>query len=156
MPTSDVRRQSTENEVGIHPIDHRRPACRSTIEDVDVDAPVPDLDVHDQPAAVGGERDVGPRLGVGTVVPHDRVVVPVLAEAMVVDGAVVLVAGGIADVEEPRAVRLPGHRARPRVGDAVTVAAGRRAVDAGHEVQLGVLGPALADADGDQRAIAEG
>ena len=69
------------------------------------------------------------------------------------DRAVVLVAGWIADVEEPRSVRLPGHRARPRIRDAVAVAANRRAIDAGDDVQHGVLGPALADADGDQRAV---
>ena len=94
-----------------------------------------------------------PRLGVGTVVPHHRVVAPVGSEAVVVDGAVVLVAGGIADVEEPGAVRFPGHRTRPRVRDAIAVAARRRPVGAGDEVEHGVLGPALADADGDERSV---
>ena len=82
-----------ENERrGVDPADHVDPAVVSAIEDVDVGAPVADLDVDDEPAAVRRERDVRPRLRVGTVVPHHRVVAPVGAEAMVVDGAVVLVA----------------------------------------------------------------
>ena len=42
-----------------------------------------------------------PRLRVGVLGPHDRVVAPVGAEAVVVDGAVVLVALGVAGVEKP-------------------------------------------------------
>ena len=138
---------------GVDPGNHRGPVVVAAIEHVHVGALVADLDVDDEPAAVRGEGDVRPRLGVGTVVPHHRVVAPVGSETVMVDGAVVLVAGGIADVEEPGSVRFPGHRTCPRVRNAIAVTARRRPVGAGDEVEHGVFGPALADADSDERSV---
>ena len=109
-----------------------------------------DEHVHEQPAAVRRHRDVGPRLRVGVLGPHDRVVLPAGAEDVVVDGAVVLVALRVAGVGEAGAVGLPGHAARPGVGDRLAEVA---AVVAGEHAQHGVLRPALARADGDERAV---
>ena len=84
------------------------------------------LDVHEQPAAVGGERDLGPGLlggqvGEAGLVGADGVADPVPPDRAVVAGLLGadLVGIGVAGVGEAGAVGQPGHRRGPGVGELV-------------------------------------
>ena len=109
-----------------------------------------DHDVHEEPRAVGRDRDVGPRLRVGVLGPDDGIVLPPRAEHVVVDGAVVLVARRVAGVGEARAVGLPRHAARPGRRDGLAAVG---AVGGVEHPEDGVLAAGLARADGDERAV---
>ncbi len=122
-------------------------------EHVDVDPRPADEHVDEQPGAVGRHRDVGPRLRVGVLGPHDRIVGPWRAEHVVVHGPVVLVARRVAGVGEPGAVGLPCHAAGPGVRDGFAEVA---AVGGVEHPQHGVLAAAFARADGDQRSVGRG
>ena len=104
---------------------------------------------HEQPAAVAGQLDRRPRRRVGQVVgaEHDLVAGRVVAEHVAADVAVVLVALGVARVDEAGAVGLPRQRAGPGVGD--LVGEQRAGGDVEH-AQRRLLGPAGRQADGDE------
>ena len=126
------------------------PLAGRAIEQVLVVATPTDHRLHEHVAAVGRHLDVRPRLGSRVLGPQHRIVVPVGAESMGVHRAVVLVALGIAGVDESAPVGLPSDRARPGVGDLVADV-GR--VGRADHPQHTVLGAALADAVGDERAV---
>ena len=74
-PTSDVPSPAEiELRRRLDALDHRAPRRRRPVEQVDVDPRPADEHVHEQPTAVGRHRDIGPRLRVGVLGPHDRVV----------------------------------------------------------------------------------
>jgi hypothetical protein len=129
------------------------PDARAAFEDVDVVAGPADEDVDDEPLPVGRDRDVGPGLRIGVLRPHDRVVLPAGAERVQVDGAVVLVAVGIAGVGEPGAVGLPRHAAGPGGGDRLAPVGAVAGIE---DAEHGVLAAALAGADRDEGAVGRG
>ena len=151
-PTSEAPSAANENDVvACSPamtVVHV-PAARS--QQVDVDLRPADHDVHEQPGAVRRHRDGRPRLRVVGCSAHTTGSSSHgVAEHVVVHGAVVLVAGGIAGVGEAGAVGLPRHAARPRRRDRLAAIG---AVGGVEHAQDGVLAAGLARADGDERAV---
>ena len=107
-----------------------------------------------EPRAVGRDRDVGPRLRVGVLGPHDRVVLPTARRARGGGRC-----GGTGRPSGSGCRRSPSRRAptpRCRPGSS-GIASPRSVPSRGVEhAQHGVLAAALAGADGDQRAVGRG
>ena len=115
------------------------------------------LEVDEQPAAVVGQRDLGPRLLVGQVGEARRVVGGGVAEAVPPHGAVVaglvvadLVGVGVARVGEAAAVGEPRHRRGAGVGEGVGE---QRAGGDVEDPERRALVAAGRRAEGDQRAV---
>ena len=122
----DVVADDHERRHGIDALDHHRARAGAAIDEVDVDPAPAEREVQQEPASVGGEREVGPRGLVREVTEDQLVAVPVRTEPVPVGLApVALVLGwqrrrfGVAGVGEPGAVRQPRDRAGPGVGDGV-------------------------------------
>ena len=111
----------------------RQSACataRWSVEQVLIAAAPSDHRVHQHETPVRRDPHLRPGLGRRVIGPHDRIVGPRLAERVMVHRAVVLVALGVAGVEEPRAVGFPGHAGGTAVGDLVDQ---QRAVGRSHD-----------------------
>ena len=105
-PTRRPRSASTRSRRrGLHALDDRAPRAQVAIQEVDVGAAPAALEVHDEPAAIVGEGDVGPRLLVRQIGEARCVGLWRVAEPVPPHGAVVARVVVVADGRRVRVAR---------------------------------------------------